>query len=182
MHYVEMVSKKLSVPVDAVLEELGKRYISSTKKDDDLLIAPKIKNRKALLENKFISISVSKNIKFLFDNDNYKLISTPFNLKIIDKIHEFSQKQKSFKILEFVDNLPQELKQGFLDLTLQNGEDEDVNLVIKELKILSLKEDMAKISNSIKEAEKEDDQKKIVSMQTKFNQTAKILAKLEEEI
>ncbi|MDP1760345.1 MAG: hypothetical protein Q8L01_02755, partial [Candidatus Woesebacteria bacterium] len=69
----------------------------------------------------------------------------------------------------------------FSEIVLENSEDEDMNNIIKELKIANLRHKMEELGAKIRESEVSDDLTKLSKLQNTFAETAKKLSALEED-
>ena len=138
--YIENVARKLSVPTEAVLEEIAK--ISIPNKNNSKISEYKNvdKNRRQLLEEKLLVNSVEK-----IDLIPVDLITSEFIKKIIN----YLEKNKF--------PLPKELEDGYAEMLLANSDSEDVNLIIKELTILDIKQKLEKLGEKIKTEENNDE-------------------------
>jgi DNA primase len=138
--YVENVARRLSVPSDAVISELQKT------KNSQQIVEERIKTdqteektRRQLLEEKLLANLVSKDKKRLLSSEIKELISSNFIQKIISSFEKESE------------NLPEELKEGYGEILLSNSEEDDIEVLIKELKILDTKDKLEDIGKRIKE-------------------------------
>lgn len=138
--YIENVARKLSVPTEAVLEEIAK--ISIPNKNNSKISEYKNvdKNRRQLLEEKLLVNSVEK-----IDLIPVDLITSEFIKKIISYLNK-----NKFP-------LPKELEEGYAEMVLANSDSEDVNLIIKELTILDIKQKLEKLGEKIKTEENNDE-------------------------
>ena len=138
--YIENVARKLSVPTEAVLEEIAK--ISIPNKNNSKISEYKNvdKNRRQLLEEKLLVNSVEK-----IDLIPVDLITSEFIKKIIN----YLSKNKF--------PLPKELEEGYAEMVLANSDNENVDLIIKELKTLQIKEKLEEIGKRIKKEEGNED-------------------------
>lgn len=139
-HYIEVLARKLSVPVEAVAEQVSKKQIIKNKNPSPLGgdEASKTKNRKELLEEKLLVNAIQNDINLLFKDDIKNLFSSDFILKIIN----YLEKNKF--------PLPDELQKGYAEMVLKNSEEEKVETIIKELTILGIKQKLEKLGEEIK--------------------------------
>lgn len=140
-HYVELLARKLSVPYDAVFAEIEKIKAHQNLNLTDQFQNKQKKTRRQVLEDKLVATCLSENTKEIFDDQIKHLIKNPLLIKIINYLS--NQKPP----------LPAELSDKYSEILLENSEKEDVNLLIKELKVLSVKERLEEISNLIKSDE-----------------------------
>lgn len=181
-HYIQILSRKLSVPVEAVTDEINKQANNKTKDSlEDLIVTKSQKNRKQLLEERLLINSISTDPKVVLKKDIKSLFSSVFPLRIIDELEKYLNINSKFNLTKFSKNLPKELISGFSEIVLENSEDEDMNNIIKELKIANLRYKMEELGAKIRESEASDDLTKLSKLQNTFAETAKKLSALEED-
>ncbi len=187
-HYVNVVAKKLGVPLDAVTEEISKvekggvtHAVPEEKREE--------RTKREILEENFLKLAFTGNPKALLMNDVSKLVKLPLNVKLIEEYKKKPQ-GKTFEISEFGKNLPKELFEGFSKMVLgeernldENAEElqKELELVKKELKILAVKEKLEILQSQIREMEDKGDKKKLLEAQNKFNRLAKIRSTYEKD-
>lgn len=156
--YIESVARKLSVPIEAVATEVNKIETINTTLTANNNYHKAEKSRRQLLEEKLIVNYIQ--YKKEFNEDIKSLILNKFNLKIVDFVEN-----NSFP-------LPKELEEGYGEMVLENSEEDDINLVIKELKMLDLKQKLEDLGNEIKKNDNNADLLK------KFSELSKKLSTL----
>ncbi len=186
-HYVGVVSQRLGIPESAVREQIEK-FIKDPQKTEEIVPEEvKVKNRRDLLEERFIALSFQSDPKILLIKANLDFVETPLNLRIVEEYRKYSEKIKAFNLADFSKNLPPELFDGFTLMVLREeweGEaDPDKNkkeldLVGKELKILSVKEKLVSLTGKIKILEEKGDKNELFIAQQKFNKLAVLLSKI----
>lgn len=137
--YIEKVARRLSVPTEAVLEEVAKIHTINKIIYKDNTYKKINKSRRQLLEEKLL-VNCINNIKLIPKN----LITSDFILKII----------KYLETNNFP--LPKELQEGYAEMILENSDSEDETLIIKELTIIDIKEKLEELSEKIKNEENND--------------------------
>jgi DNA primase len=181
-HYIEILSRKLSVPVEAVTDEINKQETDKTKnKLEDLIITKLQKNRKQLLEERLLINAISTDPKVILKKDIKNLFSSVFPLRILEELEKYFINNDKFNLSKFTNNLPKELVSGFSEIVLENSEDENIENIIKELKIADLRHKMEELGAKIRESEDDNDLIKLSKLQNIFAETAKTLSALEEE-
>lgn len=135
-HYVEILARKLSVPVEAVFSQMEKNQ-PKVKANETDIIQKQEKTRRQLLEEKLLVNAISQKSKKIFEKEIKKLISSNFILKII-------------KNFESSNNLAEELKEGYGEMVLANSESEEIDKIILELTKLKLKQDLTDLGEKIK--------------------------------
>lgn len=143
--YIENVARRLSVPVSAVEQEVAKVNIPNSQNLNNLDYKKLKKERRQMLEEKLLVNAIQKKKDLLFDKNIKELISSEFVLKIIN----YLEKNKF--------PLPKELEEGYAEMVLENSEDDDIDLIIKELTPLFLKQKKEEISNKLKMNEDDTD-------------------------
>lgn len=181
-HYIEILSRKLSVPIEAVADEINKQTLGKSKDDlKDLITTKFVKTRKQLLEERLLINSISNNPQLLLKKDIKILFSSVFSLKILEELEKYLKNVKKFDLSDFSNDLPKELINGFSEMVLENSEDEDVTNIINELKIVNLRHKMEELGVKIRKSEDSNDLVKLSKLQNIFAETAKELSVLEED-
>lgn len=137
-HYIELLARKLSVPTEAVADQVSKKIDASKKEEKIINPEKQEKNRKQLLEEKLLINAIEKDIKILFKKETKDLINSEFILKIIN----YLEKSKF--------PLPDELQKGYAEMILENSDEENVETIIKELTILDTKQKLEDLGEKIK--------------------------------
>ncbi len=159
-YYIEIVARKLSVPTEAVVEEVSKVNTVKNEKSEDSGYQKQAKSRRQLLEEKLLINAIEQNIKILFKKEVKNLITSEFIIKIIN----FLEKNNL--------PLPNELQDGYGEMLLSNSDNEDVNLIIKELTVLDIKQKLEELGEQIKT---DEDNEKLL---TTFSSLSKKLSTL----
>ena len=190
-HYANIIARKLGVPLEAVIEELGKisdknvagETPSTTFKDTTGLA------RKELLEARFLALAFQSDPKILLSKRVKDLITMPINKKLVEEYAKFDSK-KAFNVTEFGKSLPAELFPAFSEMVLIDNQDllenpdelnRELDLVKKELKIHTVKEKLKLLASQMRETEESGDKEKLLVAQNEFNKLAKSLSGFEEE-
>lgn len=180
-HYVEKLSRLLSVPVEAVSAQLrNKEKGVQNAANENKEVDPNVKkDRRILLEEKFLINSLRKDANFVIDKREY--FEGNLTTKIIGVLENYLQESKSFDLSSFTLKLPPELKEGFGEMVLSNSEDEDLKKIFLELKNIKLKKDMESISQRIKKAEVAGNDTILASLEKEYSELVKKLSHLEED-
>lgn len=137
-YYIEMVARKLSVSTDAVLFEVQKVGPSSYQKTVNDYDGKKEKSRRQLLEEKLLVNYINRDKKMLFEDNIKSLFSSDYIIKIIN----------------FLENndfpLPKELEEGYAEMVLENSDEDDIDVVKKELISLDTKQKLEILGEKIK--------------------------------
>lgn len=131
--YVEIVARKLSVPTEAVLEEVAKVNIPNKNNSNASKYKSVDKNRRQLLEEKLLVNSISDVNQIPKD-----LISSKFINKIIDYL------------LNNKLPLPKELEDSYAEMVLENSEEDAIETIVKELTLLDTKQKLEILGKKIK--------------------------------
>jgi len=137
-YYIEIVARKLSVPVEVVAAEVSKEKTSSS---ETLIVTTPVKtekNRRQLLEEKLLVNTIEKDVNLFQNQETIDLIKDDFVKKIINYINK--------------NGLPlaQELNEKYAEMVLENSDPDDIELLIKELTKISLKERQEELGEKIK--------------------------------
>ena len=191
-HYINLVARKLGVPVEAVgqqIEHLDYKEVSGPKVEK--ITEASKKTRRELLEERYLAIGLRYNPEVLVEEELKNLITTPFARRILKEFSLFSKEQKIFDPSIFAGGLPGELVGGFTDLVLKDlpGVEKEspeklkkeLGLLEKELLVLSVKEKLEDAAKRIREIEKSKikDRKKLRVLQLEFGKLTKNLNELE---
>ena len=194
-HYVTKVAKKLNVPVDAVIKAVSKAGTSLTNIDNSYSMQADIKkeDRQAILEKRLIALSFLTDPVYLLDDKVNTFFTTTFAKRILEELVNYYRKadKKNFSIAEFTKKLPRELVDGFSSLFIKESSDlpsvddkivnKERDLVIKELEILKVKGELARLGNNVLAAEKKGKSKDILTANRAFSEQTQKLANLENE-
>ena len=188
-HYINLVAKKLGVEVEAVNAEIQKVAFPEAKKPQEVVkVTIDAKGRHELLEERLIALAFQDDPSVLLKRDVFPLIQTNFGKRIIEEYREFSKKGK-YDPEKFGKALPKELFDGFAGIILsveaENEESperikKELDLVEKELKILSIKENLKGLSKSIGNLEKAGEKEQLLKAQNKFTKLTGLLTKLDD--
>ncbi|MFA6074153.1 MAG: toprim domain-containing protein, partial [Candidatus Woesearchaeota archaeon] len=137
-HYIELLARKLSVPTEAVADQVSKKIDTSKKEEKVINPEKQEKNRKQLLEEKLLINAIEKDIKILFKKETKDLINSEFIKKIIN----YLEKNKF--------PLPDELQKGYAEMILENSDEEAIETIVKELTILDTKQRLEVLGEKIK--------------------------------
>lgn len=179
--YIENVARRLSVPVDAVLEEINKE--NQIKTNDVVAINADIpkKDRKQILQERLFVNLLTNNPQRLYSLENTDLFSDAMILKIIDNLKLFVKDKNNFDLTLFSNYLPLELKHYFSEIVLNNSEEESEEGLIKELKKINLKQQMEGLGLKIRESEAKMENENVLEFQKEYSEIAKKLSALEED-
>ncbi|MFH1401980.1 MAG: DNA primase [Parcubacteria group bacterium] len=188
-HWIQELAKELSVKDEDVREELKKVKLTETayglEKEEIINLPPK--TRKDLLEERTMVLTLNspQDCLCLISEEDLGLFSPKIS-KLISWLKEnpsFAKASEGKKKTDLI-GFPPELKDLFDCLSLQaeveseiSKEDlkEDFGNCLKNIKSLELKNKLDEISQSLREAEREQDAGKINLLKSKFNELAKKL-------
>ena len=191
-HYVELVAAKLSVPVEAVSRQLSQSY-STTKVAEDNAAFVEEKTRRQLLEERFLSIAFKLDNELLSKKSYQDFFSTPLAKRLVEEYKSFmkGKKKKKFSASKFTNYIPAELQKGFEDLMLQdigsisedNSEEykREIQVIVRELEVLQLREKLQGVSKKIAEFENKNDKKKLQDAKKEFSKISVMLSELEDK-
>jgi len=187
-HYANVVAKKLGVPLDAVTGEISKVEKGEVSPAASIE-KPEERTKREILEENFLKLAFTGDPKALLMKDVARLVKLPLNVKLIEEYKKMPQ-SKAFEISEFGKNLPKELFEGFSKMVLgeernldENAEElqKELELVKKELKILSVKERLEILQSQIREMEEKGDKEKLLEAQNEFNKLVKMRSTYEKD-
>ncbi len=178
-HWIQELAKGLSVKEEDVREELKKTKLAETAyglEKEEIVNLPQ-KTRKELIEERLMVLILNS------PQDCLRLISeedfTLFSPQISQLVSALKKNQKidisgfSQELVDLFDclSLKAEVESGISKEDLR----EDFGNCLKNIKSLELKNKLDKISQSLREAERNEDAEKINSLKNKFNELAKKL-------
>jgi DNA primase len=188
-HYVNLVSKRLEVSSEAVLEQIAKQGGKKEKENPSSVKATEGKKRRELLEERLLSLGFRYNPEILLKKSVSDLVKTPLSKRILDEYSVYSSKSAKFNVSEFGNSLPKELFDGFAWMVLSeeseiNNPDEipiEISAVLHELKTLSMKEKFVKLSEEIGDLEERGEKEKLAKLKDEFKNLTEKLHSLEEK-
>ncbi|OGM11644.1 DNA primase [Candidatus Woesebacteria bacterium RBG_16_39_8b] len=191
-HFTQFVAKGLSVPTEAVADEIDKtkQKREGAKNKIEELIPQKVKPRKVLLEERLLTIAFSMNPKILLNKKITKFIETPLTKRILQKYQEYSSKRSKFDPSTFAETLPKELVEGFAELILNDtykAEDsqakvqKEFEVILRELEVLDIKNKLDELEESMKDYDSVKMKKKLKGAEARFSKLTQRLTKLEEK-
>lgn len=153
--YVELVARRLSVPIETVFAEINKLKQTEKIRETGSVYSEPEKSRRQMLEEKLLVNGIHKDMKFLFDNKIKDLINSNFVLKIVEHLENNGLP------------LPNELQSKYAEMVLENSEDEPIENIVKELTILDTKQKLEEIADKIKKDENNEELLKEFSILSK---------------
>ncbi|MFI5241223.1 MAG: DNA primase [Microgenomates group bacterium] len=187
-HYIGVVAKRLGIPEEAVTEQILKFTKDPKGSDSSVVEEVKNKDRKTLLEERFLALTFLSDPKILLEKDIAEFISAPLGKRILEEYQKFMAKSKDFDFAKFAKGLPPELFAGFSQMTMMDNSEftqddeqikKELDLVKKELKILSVREKLKSLASKIKDLEEKGEKNELFIAQEKFNKLASLLSKFE---
>lgn len=189
-HYANLVARKLDVPIEAVLQEISvaEDKVKSRPKLEEVVKIPS-KSRREALEERLLAVIFRFNPKVLNKSQYTRLLTTPFTRRLIEEFQKFGSRVKTFDPSLFAEGLPKELLDGFVNLVLKDigvtqltneRLEQELNLIVRELKILDVKERLGQLSQEIKEFETLNKKEALRKSEEEFRQLAKDLSELEQ--
>lgn len=190
-HYVDIVARKLAIPVEAVLAEVEKvlREEEEKPKVVSVLKEPE-KGRRQLLEERLLSLAFASDPKILLKEEVGNLVATPLTKRILEEYRQYSKDHKEFSASAFASGLPKELFEGFAEIALRDTEEfiddpesleRELGLVKHELEILTVRHTLEILGGKIRKFEQASERAKLKEVQSRFSELSQRLASLEEE-
>jgi len=188
-HYINLVSKRLEVSSEAVMEQLSKEGKKEVVKKDIKLTNPERKERRELLEERLLSLGFRYNPEILLKKSVLDLVKTSLSRRILDEYLIYSQRKTKFTVPEFGMALPRELFDGFAWMVLSeeleiNSPSEipiETGAVLYELKTLFLKEKLTDLSKKVRELEEGGEKERLAKLKEEFKNLTEKLHSLEEK-
>jgi DNA primase len=188
-HYINLVSKRLEVSSEAVMEQLSKQSKKEEGGKEAEFISIERKERRELLEERLLSLGFRYNPEILLKKSASDLVKTPLSKRILDEYIAYAQKKTKFNVSEFGGSLPKELFDGFAWMVLSeeseiNNTSEipiEIGAVLYELRTLSFKEKLTELSGEVRELEERGEKEKLKKLKEEFQNLTEKLHSLEEK-
>lgn len=193
-HYVNLVARRLNVPLEAVNEEVAKvqspQKVAIREEETPTPETTVKAGRRDLLEERFLALSFQSDPEILVSLKAESLVTLPLNKRLVAEYKEYKEKNKKFEISGFASFLPAELHTGFAKMILTDSQNLDENpdelkkeldLVEKELKILTIRDNLKLLVSQMRNLEESGGKDQLLKAQNQFNKLAGSLSKLEEE-
>jgi len=183
----------LGVNADAVNEQMSKSEPSTlgVKKDESSEKLPENEaesSRYSLLEERLLGLAFQSDPEMILHKGISSLIVSPFARRIVEEYEKYGDR-KPFDVAKFSKNLPKELFDKFARMVLSDSDEnttsadnlkKELDLVVKELKILSVREKLKGLSKEISQLESASEKEKLLKAQNKFTNLTQILSKLKD--
>ena len=185
-HYISLVAKKLGVAIDAVSEQIAKvaqkEGVAPSSKGEE---EEKKRDRRELLEERFLALAFQTDPEVILKAGIADLVKSPLYQRILEEYKKYASKNKVFNPTDFSEKLPPELFDGFATLVLKEEKSDvsakELDLVLKELKILNIRQKLNDLSSEIKRLEEAGEKEKLLKAQNKFNALAATLSEIEKK-
>jgi len=183
-HYVMLISRRLSIDQEAVLEQLSKSGVSEDKSKQKEAPPEKRLTRRELLEERFLSLSLQFNPS-LIDRKLSRLIKTRKFSLIVEEFLRYKKNKATIDLQDFSAKLPVHLVDSFQTLVLKSDDrgvdpQKELELTQKELRIIGVKEEMKELSKTISSQEKSKEKSKLSESQERLTVLTQKLAKLSD--
>ena len=192
-HYVNLVSQRLKVPFEAVAKEVTKLIAQKDVEKTSLEVVsstPNKKERRELLEERYLSLAFKKDPSMLTDGKLNDLFATPLATKIHALVVEYLASHKKFNLGSFAKSIPSEIVWGFSEIILKQVDgldeetldniDKELALTEKAIRVLHIKGELVRLSAIIQDLEGSGQEEKLKKAQEKFAKLTKKLGKLVE--
>jgi DNA primase len=191
-HYIDVVSRRLGVPMEAVGQEVER----AEKGKDETIAKIEVpfkkeeKNRRQLLEERLLTLAFQSDPVFLLKPKVQTLISTPLPRRILEEYLKYQDGGEKFEVEKFIQTLPKELLPGYTDMLLKDLDDlvekpdaleNESLMVVRELEILEIRHKLEILGAKMRESEEEEDKEKVIQAQEKFRELTLKLSKFEDE-
>lgn len=189
-HYVKIVAGKLSVPIEAVSEQMA--LLKKGEKEVAVIneFTPSKRGRRDLLEERLLALAFQTDPKELLKRGINPLIQEALPKRIFSQFKKYAKTKKKFKLASFSKSLPAELIEGFNEIVLKDIEGltddpevlaKELALVKNELKILNVKKELGLLASEIKKLEKEGKIRGLRAKEKAFSELTSKLSELESE-
>lgn len=187
-HYLNLVAKKLGVPLEAVSQQVDKLETPTKTETPPSQEATTRQGRQEMLEERLLALAFLSNPKVLLTPEMENFLTSSFSKKLIAQYSGFVKNNQDFDLSTFGKSLPAELFDGFSKLMLAGGQDsekpteleKELDLVKKELKILEVKANLKLLALEMRNLEETGEKEKLLKAQNKFNKLASSLSGYEE--
>lgn len=188
-HYMNVVARKLGVPLEAVTDEVAKATQKEAAPTVEAQVKKEGRGRQELLEERLLALAFQSDPTVLLTKEVRNLILLPVNVRIIEELEKFTGQKKGFTTSDFGTSLPGELFDGYAKLVLSEAAEivedpaelkKELDLVKKELKILEVKENLIITAAEMRRSEETGEKEKLLKAQNRFNKLAKSLSGYEE--
>ncbi len=191
-HYVQKVARSLSVPTEAVYEQIEKMK-NNLSIDQNIFVKEEEKqnaevDKREVFEKQILGVIFSNNLQdMILENSGLVEFKTHFVNEVFNLYSEYLKNNNSGQFLnkEFADFLPAHIRQGFLALLMENNSEDfqnnkEVDRLIDRLKLLNIKDEMKDIKTKMTNLEKigksEDD---ILILERRLTELSILRARLE---
>ena len=186
-HYMKKVADRLGVPYEAVSEQVLAKSskeinVVSVKKEEDR----KERTNREVLETRLLAIVFQEGLQILTNEEWKEYLTTPLVRKILSEYREYMKKTKKFEVGSFFESLPEELRQGFMELYLGEVELEQDNVLQEVEKIkkrlwgLETASKMDELAGLMAQYEKARDRKRLAEAQKEFARLSRLRAEADE--
>jgi DNA primase len=181
-HYATVFAQRLGVPLEAVIEEIKKSNRATFDKDKGVELPEKEVDRRTLLEERCLGISIRIDRKILKKPE----FANTFRSGIIKRlILEIGKMPLDIDLKEMSKRLPPELREKFFDIVFYNafedldydGLKKELKLVKDEIKILDVREEIGELERKIREYESSGDKESLSAAEEKLADLTKKLAR-----
>jgi len=184
-YYLRKLARRLAVSPEAVLLE-AEKVLQQT--DTSLSSAASFSekegsSRRELLEGYFLGLIFTSAKPEEYLKPQIKKYLKTFRWRRLFKLAGEFVQQRKFVAAEFLNFLPQELKQPFEEVFLKGDDRQakkrEIKRALWQLKRLSLREEMEKVSAELALAEEKKDLERVKKLEKKFAHLASCLVELE---
>ncbi len=186
-HYLKLLGKEIDVSLETLQKQLDKVQ-AGAKEEEVKIVRKNKKSRRETMEEYLLSIIIQQeNTKELFLKAKEELKDYQFEVlsikKIIDQLEVYFKNINEFDQKKFANGLPKELVQIFdacfilplfSSLPAEKNESEVIKIA-KELYALFIKEEIQKISDSLKKAKQDKKEELIKDLEDKLGNFIKKL-------
>lgn len=186
-HFVKRLAGDLGASEEVVARQMEKVAKPTSPFTSQPSVKPAQRNRQDILEEYLVALLLQKGSALLCEHiaDEEDLIQSPSLKKVIEHLALFFRKRESFTISDFVKEVPRELlptvdRLYLLDTEHVHSENvsSEVERSLRELRVMLLRQKMAKIAEDLKTGEKKGDDRKVTTLKEQFMLMSSQLHKL----
>jgi len=176
-HYIDFAARRLEVARHVVTAEVEKRAAPAGPKDDKEEKKSPV-SRRERLEQELLAVCLHADPEALLEDSIAALIQTRAYRRIVKEFRNYEGKG----ISGFRDVLPPELKEAFSEIALLDRQSSELADILREIKILNLKEKLSLVAEKIRSLEDKGDKKALKGAEKEFSVLSEALTEAQEDV
>lgn len=190
-HYVDLVAKRLSVPVEAVSRQVASAKTSAPREAEADGIDTEqrsAKTRRELMEEHLLIAGFRSDPDKLLKQK--ALLTTSFAKRMLQELGLYL-KNNDYDLGRFAEQLPEELRDGFSTIVLKQfeGIDDDrrnvwqreFDALVHEIRLSDVKAELENAADKIKKFEKDNKKDQLKELEKRYRKLTRLRTELEEE-